>query len=80
MAGGKQHAWQCEDVSDPLPGEPVEPEMDHRIGEFEIAVFDRQIGEPRLERIGERGEFANGALIPAAMAAKHDAGARRQKW
>ena len=80
MTGGEQHAGDGEDVLDALLAQAIEAEVDHRVGEFEIAVFDRNIGQSRLEGFGESGEFADGALVAAAMAAQHDAGARRQEW
>ena len=63
----------------PLLAQPVEAVVDHRIGEFEIAIFDRNAGQALAQRIGERCEFADGALVAAAMAAQHDAGTGRQQ-
>ena len=40
---GKEHAGHSEDAGATLLAQPVEPVADHRIGEFEIAVFHRPV-------------------------------------
>ena len=52
--------------------------MDHRIGEFEIAIFDGDAGEFGLQGIGQDREFTDRELIATTVAAQHDTGARRQ--
>src|SRR5690606_27529713 len=52
--------------------------MDHRIGKFEVAVFDGDAGEPGAQRLGKVRKFADSELVAAAMAAQHHAGFRRQ--
>ncbi len=62
----------------PCCAQPVEALVDHRIGELEIAVFDRHLGQALAQLVGEHGEFADRQLVAAAVAAQHDTGARRQ--
>ncbi len=47
MAGGEQHAGHGEHVRDPLRPQAVEAVADDRLGEFEIAVFDRILRQAR---------------------------------
>ena len=73
VACGKQHARHGEDLVDAVRPEPVEPVREHRIGEFQIAVADRPSRKPRLQNLGQVGEFADGVLVAAAVATQHDA-------
>src|SRR6185312_2198616 len=79
VAGSKQHAGDGKDMPGPLGAQPVETVVDDRIGEFEVAVFDRNAGKPLLEGASQGGKFVDGAAVAAAMAAEHDTRAGWQK-
>lgn len=72
VAGGKQHARHGKDTRDPLFAQAVEAGRNHRIAEFEIAIFDRHIGIAGAQRFRDHGEFLRCVLIAAAVAADHD--------
>jgi hypothetical protein len=74
VTGGKQHARHRQNAGHALVAQPVETVRDHRIAEFEIAVFHRNIRVAGLQPFGDRREFARGVLVAAAMATDHDAG------
>ncbi len=78
VAGGEQHARQREHALDACVPQLVETKIDHRVGEFEIAVFDRNAFKALAEDIGQMGEFVDGATVAAAVTAQHDAGTLRQ--
>jgi hypothetical protein len=78
MAGGKQHAGDRQDALRPLLAQPVEAAMDDRIGELEVAVFQRHAREPRAQAIGQPRKLVHGAAVAAAVTAQHHAGVRRQ--
>ncbi len=78
MAGGKQHSRYCQHALDTARLQRIKARMDHRVAEFEIAIFDRRIRVACLQPFGKGGEFAGCILVAAAMAANHDAGFFRQ--
>jgi hypothetical protein len=71
---GKQHARHRQNAGHALGAQPVETVRDHRIAEFEIAVFHRNIRIAGLQPFGDRCKLARGVLVAAAMATDHDAG------
>ena len=77
VPGRKQHARHRQHVLHPLHAQSVEPVMDHRIGEFEVAVFDRHAGQPVAQCAGQARELVDGSGVAAAMAAQHHA---RLRW
>jgi hypothetical protein len=71
---GKQHARHGQNAGDPLGAQAVEPFRYHRVAEFEVAVFHRNIRIARLQSFRDRCKLACGVLVTAAMATDHDAG------
>ena len=71
MAGGEQHARHRENAGAALCAQPVEAVLDHRVGEFEIAVFHRPVGKAGLEPLGKLCEFTDRTAVAAAVAANH---------
>ena len=73
VAGGEKHARHREHSRHALVAQPVEAGMDHRIAEFQIAIFDGRLRIAFLQPLRDLGEFARRVLVAAAMAADHDA-------
>ena len=53
--------------------------MNHRIGEFQIAVFHRDTWQLGTQALGQHRELADRELVAAPMAAEHYARAGRQE-
>ena len=73
VAGRKQHAGNSQHAGDALVAQLVEADVDDRVGELKVAVFDRVLRQAGAKTFGDFGEFFNGETVSAAVAADHDA-------
>src|SRR5690606_36987356 len=73
VAGGKQHAGDGEDLLHAGGAQPIQPLVNHRVGKFEIAVFDRHARQALAQPLAQHGEFADGQLVTTAVTTEHDA-------
>ena len=72
VTGSKQHAWHRQHAGDAVGTKPVEPFGNHRVAEFQIAIFHMRVRVPGLQAFGHGGKFLGCVLVTAAMATDHD--------